>query len=57
MTAEDSLLNALESVGLIHPDWIGIDHESLPRDMRDAVTLAMLSIEGDDMRDGKWRDD
>jgi hypothetical protein len=41
MTPEDILLNELESVGLIHPDWEGIDHENLPKDMREAVTKAI----------------
>lgn len=45
MTPEDSLLNALEAVGLIHPDWEGIDHENLPKDMREAVTEAIRIVQ------------
>lgn len=41
MTPEDTLLNALEAAGLIHEDWEGIDHENLPKDMREAVTNAI----------------
>lgn len=49
MTAEDTLLNALEAAGLIHPDWQGIDHENLPRDMKEAVTNAVDAIRVDAM--------
>jgi hypothetical protein len=45
MTPEDSLLNALEAVGLIHEDWQGIDHENLPKDMREAVTEAIRIVQ------------
>lgn len=45
MTPEDTLLNALEAVGLIHPDWEGIDHENLPKDMREAVTEAIRIVQ------------
>lgn len=44
MTAEDTLLNALEAAGLIHEDWQSIDHENLPKDMREAVTKAVTNI-------------